>query len=114
MCISGSITELLETLEAAVEEMRGPPLEDSPPAPAIYYPLLPLGGHLLPRVFQEHLKKWNIEITKKVGDGCKEYKELFPEKWEEFRDEQEHYTELYAGEVEAVKAYQALHLTQPD
>lgn len=117
MCISGCMTELIETMEAAVDEMRGPPLEDSPPAPAIHYPLLPLGGHLLPPDFQRHLKKWNIEITKKVGDwreGRDDYKKLYPERWAEFREENEHFTELYGEELNALKAYEALYSSQSD
>jgi hypothetical protein len=105
-------------MEEILDELRGPPLEASPPAPPIYYPLLPLGAHLLPKDYQEHLKNCNLEMMKKVGgwglNNRREYKKLFPEKWAEFRDEGQHFTELYAEELEALKAYQALHLSQPD
>jgi hypothetical protein len=105
-------------MECALDELCGPPLEESPPAPAIHYPLLPLGAHLLPPDFQAHLKGWNLEITKKCGDWLgqprKEYKKLYPDIWAEFLGENRRLTELYAEEVDALKAYQALHSNQPD
>jgi hypothetical protein len=118
MCISGCVTELRVTMEYALEELRDSPLEDSPPASAIHYPLLPLGAHLLPPDFQAHIKAWNLEMTKKCGDWLgeerKKYKKLYPESWAEFRDENRRLTELYADAVEELKAYQALHSIQPD
>ena len=118
MGITGCVTELCALMEDVVDEMRGPPLEDSPPAPPIDYPFLPLGAHLLPPSFQQHLREWNIDMTNRVGDWMREerkkYKELFPERWKEFRAETRYFGELYAEEVEAVKAYQALHSSQTD
>jgi len=117
ICISGSLTELREILEYAIEETEGPPLEDSPPAPPIFMPFLPLGAHLLPPVFQELLKKWNIDITSKTGDWIgvprKQYKRLYPGEWAEFHEENQRLTELYSEEVAAVKAYQAEHAEEP-
>lgn len=114
LCISGCITELRGILEYALDEAEGPPLEDIPPASSILMPFLPLGSHLLPLVFQEHLKKWNIEMTRKMGDWVgverKQYRKLYPESWAEFHAENRRLTELYAEEVAAVKAYQAEHV----
>jgi hypothetical protein len=116
LCISGCITELCGILEYALDEVKGPPLEDSPPAPAILFPFLPLGSHLLPLVFQGHLKKWNIEMTRKMGDWVgverKQYRKLYPGDWAEFHDENRRLMELYAEEVAAVKAYQAEHVEE--
>jgi len=118
MCISGCVTELREILLSTLDELRGPPLEDSPPAPPLYYPFLPLGAHLLPSLFQGFLKRWNLEITKNTGSWLgtsrKAYQKLFPEKWKEFQEENQRLTELYADGVAALKKYQALHSIQPD
>ena len=118
MYITGCVRELRALMEDVVDELCGPSLDDSPPAPPIDYPFLPLGAHLLPLNFQQHLKHWNINITKEVGgwtrEERREYRELFPGRWKEFRAENRYYREVYAEEVEAVKAYQALHSSQTD
>lgn len=118
MCISGCVTELRITMEDALEELRGPPLEASPPAPPINFPFLPLGAHLLPQDFQAFLKGWNLDITKEcgawLGEERKEYKKLYPERWAEFLEENARFTEMYGDAVDALKLYQALNTNQPD
>ena len=72
---------------------------------------LPVGGHLLPRDFQEFLRAWNETIADSTGDWTGDARYDFrarnPDLWRMYKAENKRLSQLYASELAALKAYQA-------
>ena len=73
---------------------------------------LPIGGHLLPEEFQEHLFSWNYAIESKTGvwwtekAARDEFKKNFPEEWNTFRQKFLELSKLYNSDVLKTKEFQ--------
>ena len=73
---------------------------------------LPIGGHILPEEFQEHLISWNSAIESKTTrwwtekDARDEFKKNFPEEWDAFRQKFLELSKLYKSDVLKTKEFQ--------